>query len=155
MIKETTDSITQSLDTSVNNDFEKSLVDNGYKFFKDSWKNSIRGFQKKFTDEYGTKYFITGYHYNHGKQLSRPHLEDKDSYSFDVQFRINEKTKDACIDLRFAADFLPNEWRPITTLQDVENFYENSWNDMNADFNAAKNIIKKSTEKKVDEFLGF
>jgi len=124
----------QSVDTSVNNDFEKSLVDNGYKFFKDNWKNSIRGFQKKIIDDYGTKYFITGYHYNHKKQLQRVDLEDRDSYSFDVQFRLEKQGKDACVDLRFSADFLPNEWRPITTLQDVEDFYENAWNDMMADY---------------------
>ena len=33
------------LDKSINNDFEKELVDNGYKWFVDSYKNSIRGFQ--------------------------------------------------------------------------------------------------------------
>lgn len=120
--------------SSVNNDFEKSLIDNGYKFFQDNWKNSIRGFQKKITDEYGIKYFITGYHYNHRKQLSRPDLEDIDSYCFDVQFRLDKQGKDFCVDLRFSGDFLPNKWRPVATLQDVEIFYENAWSDMMADY---------------------
>lgn len=139
----------KQVDSSVNNDFEKSLVDNGYRFFEDNWKNSIRGFQKKITDEYGTKYFITGYHYNHRKQLSRPDLEDKDSYCFDVQFRLEKQGKDACIDLRFSADFLPNEWRPVTTLQDVEIFYENAWNDMMADYYEFNFDISEQDKRKI------
>jgi hypothetical protein len=142
-------SVKPSVDTSVNNDFEKSLVDNGYKFFKDNWKNSIRGFQKRIKDNYGTKYFITGYHYNHKKQSSRLDLEDRDSYSFDVQFRINEKTKDFCIDLRFSADFLPNEWRPTTSLKEVEDFYENAWNNMMADYYEFNYDISEMEQAKI------
>lgn len=139
----------ENIDLSYNNEFELQLKEAGYKWFKDNWKNSIRGFQKRFTDEKGTKYFITGYHYNHKKQLNRYDLEDKDSYSFDVQFQINKYKdfytdengnkqpiygKSQTIDLHFSADFLPNKWRPVTTLKEVEEFYEKAWVDMNADY---------------------
>lgn len=133
----------------VNNDFEQSLVDNGYSFFKDSCRNSIRGFQKRIVDDYGTKYFITGYHYNHKKQMNRPDLEDRDSYCFDVQFRINEKTKDYCVDLRFSADFLPNKWSQTTSLQDVENFYERAWNDMLADYYEFNYKVSEDEQSKI------
>jgi hypothetical protein len=48
----------KELDPSVNNDFEKKLVESGYKFFKDNCRGSIRGFQKRIADKFGTKYFI-------------------------------------------------------------------------------------------------
>ena len=38
------------LDISFNNEFEIQLKKEGYKWFKDNWKKSIRGFQKKFSD---------------------------------------------------------------------------------------------------------
>ena len=46
------------VDKTINNSFEQELIDKGYKIFKDNWKNAIRGFQKKFTDEKGIRYFI-------------------------------------------------------------------------------------------------
>jgi hypothetical protein len=45
----------KTVDTSINNSFEQELVDSGYKWFTDNWKNSIRGFQKRITDKKGTK----------------------------------------------------------------------------------------------------
>lgn len=120
-----------SIDKSYSNEFEKQLEVAGYKWFKDMLNNSLRGFQKRFTDEKGTKYFITGYHYNFGKIY--PYVEDRDEYSFDVQFRFREK--DYVVDLRFSGTFLPNKWdRPISTLKDVEEFYEKAWRDMGADY---------------------
>ena len=43
------------IDKSFNNEFEKQLEAAGYRWFRDMWKSSIRGFQKKFTDESGVK----------------------------------------------------------------------------------------------------
>lgn len=146
------------VDTSANNDFERDLVNSGYKFFKDNWKNSIRGFQKKIVDEFGVKYFITGYHYNFGKTYEN--AEDRDSYSFDVQFSIDQYRgvdsngdsiygKSKTIDLRFSADFLPNKYRPITTLKEVEEFYEKSWNDMLADYYEYNSEVSEEMKKKI------
>jgi hypothetical protein len=125
-----------NIDTGYYNDFELQLKEANYKWFKDNWKNSVRGFQKKITDELGTKYFITGYHYNHSKQLNRPELENRDSYMFDVQFTLD---KGKTIDITFSADFLVNSYRDITTLKEVEDFYEKTWNNMKAEYYELKN----------------
>lgn len=114
------------IDISFNNDFEKQLEVAGYRWFRDMWKNSIRGFQKKFTDESGVKYFITGYHYNHYKQGLYTQ-SDKDSYMFDVQISLND-AKGTTLDFQYNADFLPNPYdREVTTLKDVEDYFENLW----------------------------
>lgn len=120
-----------SIDTSFNNEFEKQLEEAGYRWFRDNWKNSLRGFQKRFTDEKGTKYFITGYHWNFGK-VYPDRADDRDEYSFDAQFDIGG---DVCVNIDFSATFLPNKWnRKITTLKEVEDFYEKTWNDMKAEY---------------------
>lgn len=121
-----------AIKTTYDNEFEKQLEAAGYKWFEDNWKNSLRGFQKRFRDERGTKYFITGYHWNFG--LVYPNADNRDQYSFDVQFRINKAGKDQTVDLRYSADFLPNQWRPVTALKEVEEFYEKAWKDFGADY---------------------
>ena len=118
--------------TTYDNEFEKQLEEAGYKWFEDNWKNSLRGFQKRFRDDLGTKYFITGYHWNFGEKY--PDMENRDQYTFDVQFRINKDGKDQTIDLKYSADMLPNQWRPVTTLKEVEEFYEKAWKDFGADY---------------------
>lgn len=121
----------------VNNDFEQTLVDNGYRFFKDNWKKSLRGIQKRFTDDKGTKYFITGYHYNYAIQFPDHESLSKDAaerYSFHVQFRYEKDGKDQTVDTTFGADFLPNEYRPVTTLKDVEDFFEKMFVDFGFDY---------------------
>lgn len=119
--------------TTFDNEFEKQLEAAGYRWFEDTWKNSLRGFQKRFTDERGTKYFITGYHWNFG--LVYPdRADDRDQYSFDVQFIVDKGGKSQTIDLRYSADMLPNEWRPVTTLKEVEEFYEKAWKDFGAEY---------------------
>lgn len=119
--------------TTFDNEFEKQLEAAGYKWFEDNWKNSLRGFQKRFRDELGTKYFITGYHWNFG--LVYPdRAEDRDEYSFDVQFTVDKGGKSQTIDLRYSADMLPNQWRPVTTLKEVEEFYEKAWKDFGAEY---------------------
>lgn len=148
----------EELDTSVNNEFEKKLVDSGYKFFKDNWKGSMRGFQKKITDKFGIKYFITGYHWNFGKKYTN--AEDRDSYSFDVQFQIEKYKgvdkdgesiygKSKTVDINFSAYFLPNQWRPITELSEVEEFYENCWNDMMADYYEYYSSVSEEMKKRI------
>jgi hypothetical protein len=117
-----------TIDTSFNNNFERQLEASGYRWFRDNWKNCIRGFQKKFTDEKGVKYFITGYHYNHYKQ-GLNQAPDRDTYTFDIQFRL-KGDKEPWVDLQYHADFLDNEYRPTSTLKDAEEFYEKMWQQM-------------------------
>jgi len=132
------------LDTSYNNSFELQLQEAGYKWFQDNFKGSLRGFQKRITDEKGIKYFINGYHWNFGKTYD---LEDKrNQYSFDVQFIMNKYNKEEstednliydkgqCIDIHYSADFLENPYRPVTSLKEVEEFYEKMWITINPDY---------------------
>ena len=122
-----------AIKTTFDNEFEKQLEAAGYKWFEDHWKNSLRGFQKRFRDERGTKYFITVYHWNFG--LAYPDMADyRDQYSFDVQFTVDRGGKSQTIDLKYNADFLPNKWRPVTTLKEVEEFYEKAWKDFGAEY---------------------
>jgi hypothetical protein len=113
------------IDQSFHNDFERQLEAAGYRWFRDNWKNAIRGFQKKFTDDKGIKYFITGYHYNSYKQ-GLTHYPDIDTYTFDVQFNI-ENEKEPWVDIQYNAYFLDNEYRPTSTLKDAEEFFEKMW----------------------------
>jgi hypothetical protein len=113
------------IDQGFHNDFERQLEAAGYRWFRDNWKNAIRGFQKKYTDEKGVKYFITGYHYNHYKQ-GLNQAPDRDTYTFDVQFNI-ENEKEPLVDIQYHADFLDNEYRPTSTLKDAEEFFEKMW----------------------------
>jgi hypothetical protein len=124
-----------AVDTSINNDFEKELVENGYKWFTDNWKKSIRGFQKKVTDEKGVKYFLTGYHYNFSRQFPATN-DNLDRYNFDVQFRKDdsEKNTSKTIDIHYSTDFIPNKYRNTTSLKEAEEFYEKIWQEMSFDY---------------------
>jgi hypothetical protein len=122
------------VDKSINNYFEKELIDNGYRWFKDNLKSSIRGFQKRITDEKGTKYFITGYHYNFHTQGYVDESEDRDSYSFTAQFNIITDGVEKTIDISLGSDFIHNEWRKLCTLKEAEEFFENSWNTMKCEY---------------------
>jgi hypothetical protein len=123
----------EELDKTIYNEFEQSLIDAGYHFFTDNWKHSIRGIQKRFEDKKGTKYFITVYHYNFAKQFpGREDLVEQniDRYTFTCQFRKDEHDengengKDQTVDVSYSADFVSNPWRPLTTLQEAEEFFE-------------------------------
>ena len=124
----------KELDISFNNEFELQLKEAGYRWFQDNWKKSLRGFQKRFRDEKGIKYFITGYHWNFGLEYNNAPKEDK--YSFDCQFNIDDVEGGKCqtIDVHFSADMLPNEYRPVTTLKEVEEFYEKFFNTMGCSY---------------------
>lgn len=124
-----------SIDTSFNNEFEKQLEEAGYHWFTDHFKKSLRGFQKRITDENGTKYFITGYHWNLAKIFPEKEFIDKDTYSFEVQFTIDENEKAQGITIKFNAEFLSNDLNiPLTTLKEVEEFYEKMWNTLKPDY---------------------
>lgn len=122
------------MDTTIRNNFEQEMIDNGYKIFKSSFNNSLRGFQKKFTDKKGVKYFITVWHYNHSEQLGLENIPKGDSYTADTQFRFDNGGKDNTCDIEYWGDVLPNEWRPVTTLKDIEDFFETFWKKMKPDY---------------------
>ena len=125
--------VKEKIKTTYDNEFEKQLEAAGYKWFTDGLNNSLRGFQKRFRDDYGTKYFITGYHWNFGLQF--PGRADvRDTYSFDVQFTINRGGKEMTIDLRYGAEHLPNQYSEPVSLKEVEEFYEKAWKDMGAEY---------------------
>ena len=119
--------------TEIRNEFEKELINNGYKFFRDNYRNALRGIQKKITDEKGIKYFITAYHYNHSEQGIK-NFESRDSYSFTAQFRIDKNGKDKVINVSFNAEFLPNEHTVETSLKEVEDFFEDLFHHIEADY---------------------
>lgn len=123
-----------SVDKTIYNSFEQELIDSEYTIFKDYLKNSIRGFQKKFTDENGIKYFISIYHYNYNKQIPGWNTESGDVYSFTSQFRINKNNKDACVDITYNAEMLPNKYKSVTSLKEIEQFFEDFFIKFTADY---------------------
>lgn len=122
------------METKIRNNFEQEMIDKGYRIFKSSFNNSLRGFQKKFTDKKGVKYFITVWHYNHSEQLGLENIPKGDSYTADTQFRFDNGGKDNTCNIEYCGDVLPNEWRPVTTLKDIEDFFETFWKKMKPDY---------------------
>jgi hypothetical protein len=122
------------LEKEIRNSFEQEMIDNGYKIFKSSFNNSLRGFQKRFDDKKGKKYFITIWHYNHSEQLGLENIPKGDSYTADTQFRFDNEGKDNTCNIEYWGDVLPNEWRPVTTLKDIEDFFETFWKKMKPDY---------------------
>lgn len=122
------------MDKEIRNSFEQELANNGYNIFKSSYRNAIKGFQKRVKDEKGTKYFIDVWHYNHAEQLGRDDLPKEDTYTADSQFRFGKEGKDSTCDIQFTGDFLPNEYREVTTLKDIEDFFETFFRKMKPDY---------------------
>lgn len=118
----------------IRNDFEQEMINNGYKIFKSSFNNSLRGFQKRFDDKKGKKYFITIWHYNYGEQLNRFDLPQKDSYTSEAQFRFEKSGKDNTCNIEYWGDVIPNKYRPITTLKNIEDFFDNCWKKLKPDY---------------------
>lgn len=118
----------------IRNSFEQEMIDKGYNVFTSSFNNALRGFQRKITDDIGKKYYITIWHYNHAEQLERDDIPKEDSYTADCQFRFDKKGKDATCNVEYWADVLPNEFRDVTTLSDIEQFYEDFFNKMKPDY---------------------
>lgn len=106
----------------IRNQFEQSLLDNGYKIFKENNKNAIRGFQKKITDNLGVRYFITIYHYNHREQLQISTAPIGDSYTTESQFDFGEKTSNL------------SYWGNNQNINDIEDFFYKFWSSMSPDY---------------------
>jgi maltodextrin utilization protein YvdJ len=113
-------------------DFEKSLLDAGYRKFKDQLYNAQYGLQKRIVDENGTRFFINCYRYNPAESYN---LEETHDYTFKVQFTKFEETKDQTIDMSFSATWFKNQYnRELTSLEDVEDFFNAMWSNNNFDY---------------------
>lgn len=122
-----------NVDKTIYNFFEQEMIDAGYKIFKSSIKQAIRGFQKRFDDEYGKKYFITIWHWNHKKQNPIWNCAERDTYECETQLNVDKNNKELTVDISVMANVLPdefNEGNNLTTLTDIEDFFEKTWNDM-------------------------
>ena len=125
----------QKLDKTIYNEFEQKLIDNGYHFDVDMWKHSIRLIQRRIQDKKGTKYFINAYHYNIERQYPGRGDEhnEGDRYMFTAQFT-NEK-EGRTVNVDFSSDFIPNKHdNPVTTLEQVEEFFEKVFVNFNFDY---------------------
>ena len=122
----------KQVDKTINNSFEQELIDSGYKIFKSAFSYSIRGFQKRLDDDKGKKYFITIWHWNHGKQHPEwNNAPDKDSYEFDLQFSIGKYQRELIVNLKITGKNLPDEYEgEIISLAETEEFIEKTWKDM-------------------------
>lgn len=118
----------------IRNPFEQKLKDSGYKFFKDNWGNSLRGIQRRVTNSAGLKYFITGYHYNYSEMFPESNCPKGDTYSFNCQFIVDKSGKNQTINLEFSADFLPNEYRVVSTMEEMELFFKRAFVSFFADY---------------------
>lgn len=114
------------MDKEIRNSFEQEMIDNGYRIFKSNFKSAIRGFQKRFDDKKGQKYFITIWHYNLAEQLQRDDVPKRDSYTADTQFRFEKDGKDETCNVEF--------WGNSATLKDIEIFFESFWKKMKPDY---------------------
>ena len=45
-----------------------------------------------------------------------------------------ENGKAQCIDVSYSADFVPNPWRPLTSLKEVESFFEDMFKKFKFDY---------------------
>jgi hypothetical protein len=118
----------------IRNSFEQEMIDKGYTPFTSSFNNSLRGFQRRIIDDVGKRYYITIWHYNHAEQLERDDVPKEDSYTADCQFRFDKGGKDCTCNIEFWGDVLPNKYRSVTTLKDVEDFFEKFWYLMKPDY---------------------
>ena len=122
----------EQVDKTIYNSFEQELIDSGYKIFKSGFSRAIKGFQKRFDDSKGKKYFITVWHWNHGKQHPEwNNAPDKDSYEFDLQFRIGKYQKELIVNLNISGKNLPDEYSgDVISLAETEEFIDKTWNNM-------------------------
>jgi len=61
------------------------LESNGYKYFKDMYRKSNGGYQKRIYSENGTRYFINVYYYDFS---TIPNLPFKELFDCDLQFKV-------------------------------------------------------------------
>ena len=114
-----------------NKNFEQVLLDNGFKEYKDVYSKCSKSFGKTLYDEKGKKYMVICKQYNHSKYIEK---SVPDSYTFNVQFRLDKKDKDQVINIEFSADMEENEWRTKTNLEEVEMFFESMFLTTKADY---------------------
>lgn len=96
----------------------KDLEESGYKKFKTTYKLSDYGYQKRITDNNGTKYFITVLIYDYNKEEYK-HINGvygKVSLCFDMQFYENKDI----VNVQYSA----NE---DTSLKQLEDKIERLW----------------------------
>lgn len=123
------------MDKTIRNSFEQNLIDNGYKIFKNNFNNSIRGFQKKYTDEKGVKYFLNCYHYNYGEQIPNSSALKIDSYCWGAQFNLQNGKCNNTVDLHFSGKFIEDDYdTEISSLPLVEAFYETFFRNFNCEY---------------------
>lgn len=104
----------------------KQLVLNGYKRFPTNDINhplAVCGYQKRITDDTGTKYFINVYEYNFEDIANYP-KSNKISYQFEEQFRLPN-------DENVKVTYLYNETR---SLVDIEEWFESIWLKLNCSY---------------------
>lgn len=120
----------------IRNSFEQNMIDSGYKVFKSSFKSALRGFQKKFIDDHGIKYFITIWHYNHFEQLERPDVPNRNTYTADTQFRFTKGTVESTCNIEYWGFIEPIKDSKIglLTLKDIEIFFENAFNKLKPEY---------------------
>jgi len=113
-------------------EFIKELLDNGYQKFRDNLKNSEALYQKRVSDDEGIKYFLNVYHWNI-KKLD-PNTPIPHSFHFEVQFYKDQEAKENTVNVSFHGEFIDNEYRPTTTLQDAELFFEGMFDKMKFEY---------------------
>ncbi len=102
----------------------EQLLEAGYKQFRVHHKEFCKvGYQKRFDDERGKKYFITIYEYDHRDLIAMGHTCPEFSYGPDCQF----ETYGTTFDVKMLCD-------DSKTVQDVEAFYERLWASMGCDY---------------------
>ncbi len=102
----------------------EQLLEAGYEQFRVHHKEFSKvGYQKRFDDERGKKYFITIYEYDNKWLIDRGITRSEFSYEPDCQFKSNGVT--------FYVKMLCDDSK---TVQDIEEFYERLWVSMGCDY---------------------
>ena len=116
-------------DNEFQNDFERDLLKRGYKIYKaNSFDSYQKLFQKRFDDDKGIKYFITIEKYDFGYVKNSLH------YNVTAQFHFEKERKCKCVNLQYSADFLPNEYREVTSIEEFEQFFEDFFKIMKPEY---------------------
>ena len=114
----------------IRNSFEQEMIDNGYRIFNQQYKNALRLFEKKFTDDNGIKYYIHVYHYNHREQIGNNRIPEGDSYQANSQMTKNDMTFDLDV---HGPSFIGGHI-PTVTLEQMEQHYEDYFQKMEMDY---------------------
>ena len=115
----------------INNPFEQGLIDKGYNIYNYHDPKWSRLFQRCIKDDIGKKYYINvleieGHHW-WGDYNNR--------YQPEIQVDItHDNSRVETITIKYHSDLFPNQWRVISTLDDIENFFEKIFTNLNADY---------------------